>query len=89
MTDNGIGGSMEKPFDTRDGDSVTVSYNGVKLNIGPFSTVETDSISYTRKLVYGDNVDEEITKIYEYLRSKCLYEAKRKLKEFKEELNVK
>lgn len=79
----------EKPgrdFEVREGDRLTVMYNGVKLSIAPYSTVELDGSIYSRTLKPGDDPDKEWDRIYSYLKENSLKEAREKLRVFSEEL---
>lgn len=73
-------------FEVREGDKLYVQYNGVKLSIAAYSTVELDGGSYTRTLEPGDDVVAEWDKIHGYLRAQVLKGARQKLSEFAEEL---
>lgn len=70
----------------RNGDVLTVMFNGAKLSIAPYSTVELDGAIYQRQLKDGEDPEEVFAAVYEHLRTKCLAQAKRKLADFAAEL---
>lgn len=81
-----INSRLDSYFEVREGDRLTVSYNGVKLSIGSYSTVETDGAIYSRTLEVGDDPVEQWDLIYSYLKKNALKEARFKLSTFVAEL---
>lgn len=73
-------------FEVREGDRLTVMYQGAKLQIAPFSTVELDGGIYSRTLLPGDDPAEQWDRIYGYLERKALEVARPKLQAFALEL---
>lgn len=88
MTGREITSRPEPDFIVRTGDKLTVMYNGVKLGIAPFSTVELDGSIYSRMLEEGDDPVEQWDKIYNYLKGQCLKVAREKLRIFSDELRA-
>lgn len=73
-------------LEVRDGDRLTVTFNGVKLQIAPYSTVELDGAIYSRTLLPGDDAVAQWDRIYRFLRDNAIKEARRKLADFSDEL---
>ena len=74
-------------FEVREGDRLTVLYNGAKLQIAKFNTVELDGGIYSRTLQPGDDPSEQWDRIHGYLERKALERARDKLRTFSEELH--
>lgn len=81
-----IGKRPDVPFEVREGDRLSVNYNGAKLQIVQFSNVELDGGFYSRTLVPGDDPVAEWDRIYGYLRDQSLKGAREKLATFSDEL---
>jgi hypothetical protein len=75
-------------FEPRDGDILVVSYPEVTAPIGgiSYSSIKLGGFIYTRKLVVGDNVNEQFTKIYKFLEAKSLETGRQKLAVWRSEL---
>jgi hypothetical protein len=73
-------------FEIREGDTLTVTYTGAKLQIAPFTTVEIDSSTYRRTLQAGDDPEHEFARIYAYLKNNCELRARAKLETYAAEL---
>lgn len=75
-------------FEPRDGDILVVSYPEVSAPIGgiSFSNIKVGGFIYTRKLVAGDDVSEQFTKIYKFLEAKSLETGRQKLAVWRSEL---
>lgn len=73
-------------FEVREGDRLTVLYNGAKLQIAPFSSVEIDAGIYSRSLEPGDDAVEQWDRVHAFLERKCLERARAKLRAYAEEL---
>ncbi len=74
------------PFEVREGDRLSVTYAGAKLQIVQFNTVELDGAFYSRTLKPGDDPAAEWDRIYAFLRDKALAGAREKLATFADEL---
>lgn len=75
-------------FAAREGDTLTVKYDGAKLQIAPYTTVDVDSAIYSRHLRPGDDPEEEFERVYAYLERKCIEKARKKLAAFADELHA-
>lgn len=73
-------------FEVREGDRLTVLYNGAKLQIAPFSSVEIDAGIYSRSLEPGDDAADQWDRVHAFLERKCLERARAKLQAYAEEL---
>lgn len=71
--------SSREDFVARDGDRLTVTYRGAKLQIAAYSTVELDDLIYSRTLLPGEDPDTEFDRVYEFLRQKAEARAREKL----------
>lgn len=76
----------EAGFEVREGDRLTVLYNGAKLSIAPYNTVDLDGAIYSRTLKPGDDAGEQWDLTYAFLEKRCLRVARPKLAMFADEL---
>lgn len=68
-------------FEPRDGDVLVVSYPEVKLPLKiKFAIVDVGGTSYTRTLRAGDNVQEQYSKVYAFLKRNAERDAIEKVK---------
>ena len=79
-------GFPTEDFQVREGDTLTIKWDGANLQIAPFSTVRLDSAIYSRQLRPGEDPIAAFREIHGYLRRECLAVARVKLREFAEEL---
>jgi hypothetical protein len=77
--------SAPRAFAVREGDRLTVTFAGAKLQIAQYSTVELDGAIYSRTLEPGDDLNAEFSRIYEILKESCLSRAREKLAIYAEE----
>lgn len=70
----------------RDGDVLVVMYPEVKVPIAQYWTVGVGALTYSRKLVEGDNVDAEYEKVYSFLKAKAEKDGREKLAAFSSEV---
>lgn len=75
-------------FEPRDGDVLVVSYPEANVGLGgnSYSSVKVGGLIYTRKLVEGDDPEEQYRKIYAYLERLALRDGRAKIALFMEEL---
>ena len=76
----------DQPFEVRDGDRLTIMYQGCKLTIAKYSTIELDAGIYSRTLAPGDDPVAEWDRIHGYLKGRALAGAREKLATFADEL---
>lgn len=81
-----IASKLPADLEVREGDRLTVLYNGAKLQIAPFSSVEIDAGIYSRSLEPGDDAAEQWDRVHGFLERKCLERAREKLRAYAEEL---
>jgi hypothetical protein len=86
MTGREIDSRPLPDFEVREGDRLTVLYNGAKLQVAPFSLVELDAGIYSRSLQPGDDAAEQWDRVHGFLERKCLERARAKLQAYAEEL---
>lgn len=79
---------IDPGFEVREGDRLTVLYNGAKLQIAKFNTVELDGGIYSRTLLPGDDPEEQWDRIHRYLERKALERARAKLASFADEIKT-
>lgn len=72
-------------FEVREGDRLTVMFNGAKLSIAAYSSVDLDGAIYSRTLEPGDDARAEYDRLYSMLRDECLERARAKLADFADE----
>lgn len=72
----------------RNGDVLTVMFNGAKLSIAPYSTVELDGAVYQRPLKDGEDPEQVFDDLYEFLSERCISRARKKLGDFAQELST-
>jgi len=73
-------------FEVREGDTLTIKFDGANLQIASFSSVKLDSAIYSRQLRPGEDPAEVFDQVHSYLRRKCLEVARAKLQDFAREL---
>lgn len=73
----------------REGDVLVVSYPEVKIQVAPYSTVGVGSNLYTRKLIDGDDVQEQYDRVYNWLKSASEKSAREKVQLWSAELERK
>ncbi len=82
----GCRGFPTEDFNVREGDTLTIKWDGANLQIAPYSTVKLDSAIYSRQLLPGEDPVVAFREIHGYLRRECLKVARVKLREFAKEL---
>lgn len=70
----------------REGDVLVVMYPEVKVPIAQYWTVGVGALTYSRKLVAGDDVDAEYEKVYSFLKAKAEKDGREKLAAFSNEV---
>jgi hypothetical protein len=75
-------------FEVREGDVLVVSYPEVTIGLGgnSYSSVKVGGLIYTRKLLEGDDPDEQYRKIYAFLEQRAVRDGREKVRLFQEEL---
>ena len=71
----------------REGDVLVVAYPEVTVPIAQFSGVKVGGLIYTRKLIEGDDVEEQYRAIYDFLKAKATADGRIKIQEYRDELN--
>lgn len=69
----------------RDGDVLVVSYPEVKVPVAPYTAVAIGNLIYTRKLLAGDDTDEQYTQIYEFLKRRAEADGAEKIRDWSNE----
>lgn len=80
------GEQIQQGLEARDGDNLVVSYPEVTIPIGSYSSVKVGGLIYTRKLVAGEDVAEQYTRIYAFLKSRADADARVKVAQYQDEL---
>lgn len=70
---------MDEKLVAREGDVLVVSYPEVKIQVAPFSTVGVGNAIYTRKLLDGEDIQEQYNRIYAFLKTNCEGSAREKV----------
>lgn len=73
-------------FEAREGDILVVSYPEVTVPIAQYFSVKCGGLIYTRKLVAGEDPEQQYEQIYEFLQRKATADGRAKVKEYRLEL---
>lgn len=72
-------------FTAREGDVLVISYPEVKIPVSKYWTLGVGNLIYTRKLIAGDNPDDQYDRIYGWLKNKAEQTAVEKIKRWSAE----
>ena len=72
----------------REGDVLVVSYPEIKLPITRFTNLTVGGLTYSRKLVAGDDPQVEYDRIYAFLRVNAVKDGREKFREYSEEIHA-
>lgn len=72
--------------EAREGDTITVVCASVKVQVAPYSTVESDSFTMTRHLVAGESAAEQFDRVHSFLERRAVRAANAKIRAWSEQL---
>lgn len=77
-----------EPIAVREGDVLVVSYPEVKIPLAKFTFATVGGLIYTRRLVPGDDIQNEYDQIYAFLERNAERSAREKVRKWAAELSA-